>query len=60
MLREHRWQKIEDALGRQAFLEIRDLAKLLHVSDATVRRDIETLDKDGRIRRTRGGANAAP
>lgn len=56
MLREHRWQKIENALGKQPFLEIRDLAKLLRVSDATVRRDIETLHNEGRLRRTRGGA----
>ena len=56
MLREHRWQKIEQELGRQPFLEIRDLAKLLEVSDATVRRDLEQLDKYGRLKRTRGGA----
>ena len=56
MLREHRWQKIETALIKQPFLEVRDLAKLLRVSDATVRRDIDSLHNDGRIRRTRGGA----
>ena len=56
MLREHRWQKIEAALGTKPFLEIRDLAKLLRVSDATVRRDLESLEEGGRLRRTRGGA----
>jgi DeoR/GlpR family transcriptional regulator of sugar metabolism len=55
MLREHRWQKIEHALAGQPFLEIRDLAKLLRVSDATVRRDIESLHQVGRVKRTRGG-----
>jgi DeoR/GlpR family transcriptional regulator of sugar metabolism len=55
MLREHRWQKIEHALAGQPFLEIRDLAKLLEVSDATVRRDIESLHQVGRVKRTRGG-----
>jgi DeoR family ulaG and ulaABCDEF operon transcriptional repressor len=55
MLREHRWQKIEGALAKQPFLEIRDLAELLRVSDATVRRDIETLHQEGRVKRTRGG-----
>lgn len=56
MLREHRWQKIEEALGTQPFLEIRDLAKILRVSDATVRRDLESLHNEGRLKRTRGGA----
>lgn len=56
MLREHRWLKIEEALGEQPFLEIRDLAKVLGVSDATVRRDLESLHNEGRLKRTRGGA----
>lgn len=56
MLRAHRFRKIEDALARQPFMEVRDLARILHVSDATVRRDLETLHRAGRIERTRGGA----
>lgn len=56
MLREHRLRKIEDALARQPFLEVKTLAKQLRVSDATVRRDLEALHNDGRLQRTRGGA----
>lgn len=56
MLREHRYRQIEDALLQQPFLEVRDLADLLRVSEATVRRDLETLHSAGRIARTRGGA----
>jgi DeoR/GlpR family transcriptional regulator of sugar metabolism len=56
MLREHRWQKIEDALQERPFWEIHELAKLLRVSDATVRRDLLELDENGKLQRTRGGA----
>jgi DeoR/GlpR family transcriptional regulator of sugar metabolism len=56
MLREHRLRKIEDALARQPFLEVKTLAQQLRVSDATVRRDLEALHRDGRLKRTRGGA----
>ena len=56
MLREHRLSKIEDALVRQPFLEVKTLAKQLRVSDATVRRDLEALHVAGRLKRTRGGA----
>jgi len=56
MLREHRLRKIEDALACQPFLEVKTLAQQLHVSDATVRRDLESLHQAGRLQRTRGGA----
>jgi DeoR family ulaG and ulaABCDEF operon transcriptional repressor len=56
MLREHRWQKIEEALQERPFWEIHELAKLLLVSDATVRRDLLELDENGKLQRTRGGA----
>lgn len=56
MLREHRYQQIEAALLQRPFLEVRDLAQRLRVSEATVRRDLETLHAAGRIARTRGGA----
>ena len=56
VLREHRWQKIEDALQERPFWEIHELASLLRVSDATVRRDLLELDENGKLQRTRGGA----
>ena len=56
MLREHRLRKIEDALARQPFLEVKSLARQLRVSDATVRRDLSALHDAGRLKRTRGGA----
>lgn len=56
MLREHRLRKIEDAMARQPFLEVKALARQLRVSDATVRRDLAALHEAGRLKRTRGGA----
>jgi len=56
MLRAHRFHSIEDVLARHPFMEVKALAQLLNVSDATVRRDLEHLHKAGRIQRTRGGA----
>lgn len=56
MLRAHRFRKIEEALATQPYLEVKALSQLLHVSDATVRRDLEELHRTGRAQRTRGGA----
>ena len=42
----------------RGFLSVRDLAELCQVSEVTVRRDLESLDRDGRLRRTYGGAYA--
>lgn len=55
MLRAHRFRKIEEALSTQPYLEVKALAQLLHVSDATIRRDLEELHRTGRAQRTRGG-----
>ncbi len=38
---------------------VRDLAAQLGVSPSTIRRDLEVLDRDGTLRRVRGGALAA-
>ena len=37
---------------------VRDLASQLGVSPSTIRRDLEVLDRDGTLRRVRGGALA--
>jgi DeoR/GlpR family transcriptional regulator of sugar metabolism len=37
---------------------VRDLARQLGVSPSTIRRDLEVLDRDGTLRRVRGGALA--
>ena len=44
-----------DALGR---VKVSDLAVDLAVSEMTIRRDLDTLAEQGRVRRVRGGALA--
>jgi DeoR/GlpR family transcriptional regulator of sugar metabolism len=39
---------------------VRDLASQLGVSPSTIRRDLEVLDRDGTLRRVRGGALPCP
>lgn len=57
---ERHWQ-IKEAL-RNGGLTVKQLADRLNVSEATVRRDLELLDRKGELVRTYGGAllNAGP
>ena len=56
MLQEHRHQKIESFLKQHKAVKAAELASLLNVSIDTVRRDLETLEKKGTIKRVHGGA----
>ncbi len=51
-----RQERILDELERNGFASVFDLSSLLHVSEVTVRRDLEQLEAGGRLRRTHGGA----
>jgi DeoR family ulaG and ulaABCDEF operon transcriptional repressor len=51
-----RWRRILDVLTPEKVTLIEDLSDKLSVSPATVRRDLNELDRLGRIRRVRGGA----
>ena len=54
--RKKRIQNIETLINRQVELSVKEIAKMLHVSDMTVRRDLDVLEEQGKIRRTHGGA----
>lgn len=56
MLQEHRHQKIEIYLKQHKAVKATELATLLNVSIDTIRRDLETLEKKGTIKRVHGGA----
>ena len=56
MQSEERQRRIEDYLQRVEFASLEELAKEVGVSQSTVRRDLTTLEGDGNIRRTHGGA----
>ena len=59
MLIAQRQQTIVRAVTRAGVMSVADLAGLLNVSDATVRRDLRGLDAAGVLTRVRGGASAA-
>ena len=58
MLLDQRRDSILDLLDSKGFASLQELADAVGVSESTVRRDVEHLDKIGQIRRTRGGAAA--
>lgn len=60
MLAETRRRILLDLIARQGFATLDELVKALGVSESTVRRDLETLDLAGTIKRTHGGAVCSP
>ncbi|MFV0337573.1 MAG: DeoR/GlpR family DNA-binding transcription regulator [Chthoniobacterales bacterium] len=56
MLAPERHQRILHLLTAQGSVRTIDLARLLKVTEETIRRDLEKLDHEGRLIRTHGGA----
>src|ERR1700712_1016675 len=56
MQRKQRLRDMVSAIVEKGGLEVEDLAGLFDVSHATVRRDLEVLEKQRLVSRTRGGA----
>lgn len=56
MLTEERYQKISELLEREGNVKARELCSVLGASRETVRRDLETMEKEGILRRIHGGA----
>lgn len=52
-----RWNKIEELLNQKDMISVEEFVEKLGVSEATVRRDLDTMEKDGRLKRFRGGAS---
>lgn len=57
MLLDQRRLNILEAIESEGFVTLHDLADKTGVSESTIRRDLEYLDRIGQIRRTRGGAS---
>ena len=51
-----RRDKIAKLLSRRRYLDIAELCAQFNISEATARRDMNVLEAEGRITRTRGGA----
>lgn len=56
MLLDQRRDDILKVLETQGYASLSDLVDRIHVSESTIRRDLEYLDGIGQVRRTRGGA----
>ena len=56
MLAETRRRRLRDLITRQGYATLEELVRVLGVSESTIRRDLESLDLAGSIKRTHGGA----
>jgi len=54
--RKKRIRNIVNLLNQKSELSVKEIAEMLHVSDMTVRRDLNELERRRIIRRTHGGA----
>jgi len=57
MLLDQRRQSILQEIEKEGFVSLQVLVERVGVSESTIRRDLEYLDRIGQIRRTRGGAS---
>lgn len=56
MLLDQRRQEILNVVENEGFVALQQLTDRVGVSESTIRRDLEYLERIGQIRRTRGGA----
>jgi DeoR/GlpR family transcriptional regulator of sugar metabolism len=56
MLLDQRRQEIINLVESEGFVSLQQISSRAGVSESTVRRDLEYLEKIGQVRRTRGGA----
>lgn len=57
MIPENRRQEILDLLEKNTYMSVSDLSKAIFVSEPTIRRDLAYLEKEGFLKRMRGGAS---
>ncbi|MFC7304140.1 DeoR/GlpR family DNA-binding transcription regulator [Streptomyces monticola] len=58
MSKHERWSRLLELLAAEGRLDVEDAATTLEVSPATIRRDLDELDEQQMLVRTRGGAVA--
>lgn len=51
-----RWEKIKSLVSEAGQIAVQDLSKQLDVSDVTIRKDLNSLEQQGFLHRTHGGA----
>ncbi len=57
-MKEYRFNKILQIIRERGYLTVKEIAQELSISEITVRRDLNFLEKQGLIKRVRGGATA--
>ena len=58
MLKKERLLILTEIVNQEGIITVADIVKQLNVSDMTVRRDLDELDKAGKILRIHGGAQS--
>ncbi len=56
MLKEERYQKIVDFVNKKSAVTVEELCEKFHISQSTVSRDLQILNKTGKLIKTHGGA----
>lgn len=56
MLAEERKNKIIDLVNKKKIIKVADLSAALHITEATIRRDLDELEKRKKLQRIHGGA----
>lgn len=56
MLTEERYQIILDEIKKKSIVSVSELVKLLDTSESTIRRDLNSLHKEGLLKKVHGGA----
>ncbi len=58
MLASERFEKIIQMVNEKGIVNTKELAKILKVTETTIRRDTEALEKEGKLIRVHGGAKS--
>jgi DeoR/GlpR family transcriptional regulator of sugar metabolism len=56
MLVAERWQKIVQLVNERGSIRVSELSELCHVTEETIRRDLDRLESEGKLIRSHGGA----
>jgi DeoR/GlpR family transcriptional regulator of sugar metabolism len=56
MSQKVRLTQLENLINERGYISVFDLSNIFHVSEMTIRRDLDRLEKGNKIRRTFGGA----
>lgn len=58
MIASERFEKIVQIVDENGIANTRDLARMMDVTETTIRRDCEELEKQGKLLRVHGGAKS--